>query len=371
MTSTLEAGGGVGHSSGGPAATRGGSDILLEVRKFSSDILYENIGMLTRANRILGVETRVDNLVFDYLSGKPIELDGRHNTFSDDLFDEYIWRPNGPPSIAKSSGFIAYIVYQVLVAAESLPHHTEGLIVGRRGALNVFQSLSTKGGFSHDGRLHKGVTGLKVVNIGAMACQVLCTEDGAYKRASDGVLRSQLPSGHFPYVWSPSLFRIASRLIGRNLSLRLLRDRSPYFFDMAHHCYILLALLKTYLATRDENIFNGILRGISVVKQSFKRGSIFAHETNSYSPRYCNFGDNTAFFLWLRICCLARSEGLGVDDADIVNAMECIRGLNLDLRYEWVPINSESKSFGAVLPAIWMDPKYPLLQLKLLLADLR
>ena len=320
---------------------------------------------ISSQNEVLKTETAVDRLIFEYLTDKDMS-----SVLSElELDQSYIepqWRYLDEPAKIGGSGYVAWIVYDMLTSSAIRGPAASEIYKAETKSADVIKNLMKDGMVLHDQSKVNSYVKDYILNISAMLCLVDTTD--ATDKQMITLQRSIQAEGYFPYVKPNRLVRLLDEILPSKYVQKIIGDRSTRFYDVSHHCYILLCiLLRLQKNPKDEHAINIIHSALPFVVNLVLNENLFRGEPEATYPRFCNFGDVTAYFILLRCFYLCHELDLPVDDL----AKEKLAAKVLNVLDEWefcyTPIDNNSNSKGFVLPAIWMDKKYKLYHLKIML----
>ena len=200
----------------------------------------------------------------------------------------------------------------------------------------------------------------------------VATNDETSNKIIQELGKSISQKGYFPYIKPNWFYRAIHNFLPNRISNFILKDRSPSFFDISHHCYILLCLLIIMNKSEyNPNLLKLLHKASQFAYKQILNGSLYEKESIAKTPRFCNFGDTTAMFVLLRCMIMSQKNGLKVPIESFELLCAEIKLIIDDNSGNLAPIHPKSDSFGNVLPAMWMDDKYKIYHLIITLENIR
>jgi hypothetical protein len=313
---------------------------------------------LQRKNSILGIETCVDDILYDVLHSGALDYE---KLDVQALSLEHIWRPRDI-FVKNGSGYTPSIFIDLVGWTQEKHKFTPTLTNQLLEISKVYGALELKtNGHAHDKDALK--YNIPVLNITSMAVALKSLLNQDIHGDIRFIGSSQRKDGIFPYV-KPHISSTLYGQFGRGhdfVQRNIFRDRAYSFYDMCHHAMILnfLSIAHNWCDDAKEREYIGVL-----VKNGLKflgHGSdIFSLEPEIYAPRYCNFSDINAYFILIKV--LKYWQNSDEKYTGHISSLEkSIQQLTEDEFFSGLVESTNSKW---ILPAQWMDPKYSLIHLR-------
>lgn len=194
----------------------------------------------------------------------------------------------------------------------------------------ILQAYNGAGGFSHDVKQHANLP--VVLNTCSMALWYLSyrnEKEEIRKATSRKIVKSQLHNGAWPYVAPTKLgvlgYRVSSKSkIAKKISLKIFKDKSPFFIDYLHHVVTLYYFCQSIqnpvdLVSHSKTIDLAINFALKPLTERHKHEELrLDFEPTLSFIRHCNMKDSSALFYLLS--CLAylkkksySSQGQSID----------------------------------------------------------
>ncbi|KGF96672.1 hypothetical protein EU95_0557 [Prochlorococcus marinus str. MIT 9201] len=338
-----------------------------KINNFTKEYIQSfNFSKIYKKNKYINGDSFLDKFLFSTLTGSNFKLEEEK---VDLIFTENQWRFLGDSNKIKNSGFIAFMIFDIVnnLSFNFLKHREKEFLKNKSEEL--FDSLYINGKTAHDSNKKNSKNINNVLNILAMRLYLKSSKIKFDKSDLVQFYSSQMKEGWFPYINPGRFVRHLSKYSPHKLTKIILRDSNPRFFDISHHCYILLCLIKVYSRNNDKKLKKCLNKGLDILNECIINNNLLFKETNTKIHRFCNFGDTTLYYIFLRLTKLAILKGLNYNNDSIEKVIIKIKKITNINESSIMPIEKESPSFGYVLPALWMDEKYKLIHLKILLDE--
>jgi hypothetical protein len=223
-----------------------------------------------------------------------------------------------PRQVDFKSGSLPGTILVVFALSKTQPYVSESINFDLTSL--IMKAYNGEGGFSHD--IKRDVDLPVILNTSAMALWYLSykkTEKDIRQKAIDKILRSQHHNGAWPYV-APSKIDtlcykiLSSSTVAKKISLKLFRDRSPFFIDYLHHVVTLYYFCQSLTSSEElseytKSIDSAIDFAVKPLFEKKENGQLcLDFEPNLSFIRHCNMKDSSAIFYLLNCLSYLRKK---------------------------------------------------------------
>jgi hypothetical protein len=223
------------------------------------------------------------------------------------------------------------------------------------------------------GKSPAGIQNIAAIALYLMELTSRPVDDGKTIDIKNRILDGQRQDGFWSYVY-PGLtqqqmnrFKLGGSILKSRLGTKVLfrNDRSLYFGDFVHHCYVLYYVVCATNLSGDRQLDQSIKEGWSwilkkIVSHSDGQVSLdYSWEPGPDRIRFCNFLDTNAYFIVAQIANLLAQRGLINEEiaVKIIDGLykKIVSDLVEDKETIFKPLDGDIEKRRRILPAIWQS----------------